>query len=527
MFNRVRCTPHRGPIALAAVLLVIPVLLAGCGGDSATTDTEGSSKGGEAATRGGTLHLADTAEAETLDPTTALSNPSVNALTQIMETLFKSNAKGEIEPWLVSESKQSADGLSWTFELRRGVEFSDGKPLTAEDVVFSIDAVRKSAGWASMFEPITDVRATSPSTVVVKTDKRVVALPAELSLFAAAIVPKNYGGATKKDFGQDPVGTGPFELGSWARGQAMTLVRNPHYWKLGQPLLDKVVIESVPDVNSRTTQLQGGELDVMASPDWSQIPGLEATPDLHVGVYAMGYLDFFTLNSRNTLLADPRAREAFSLALDREGIVEAALHGYGEPAGPWIPPAIAGHDAGIKPVAQNVAKAKGLLAEAVQATGAKPKLTLLYFSGDTYYSTVSQVAQQNLEDVGFEVNLQPLDEATAISQMSAGKFDAAPVYFSSDIADPSEAGSIYVGSEGVYSRGKLDEVAKLTAEAGSEQDEAKRMQLYGQMQEVIAREQNIVPYDYRPFVWAMGSDVTGFELNTTGHPWLAETGFTE
>jgi peptide/nickel transport system substrate-binding protein len=510
----------------ATVAAVMCLLVSGCGsgsgGSSAATVSSGT-----AATDGGTLRIADTSEAETLDPIKALSNPSVNAVTQIIEPLFKANAKGQIEPWLAVGSKQSPDGLTWTFKLRPGVKFTNGKPMTAEDVVFSIEAVRASEEWTSMFEPVTNVRAASASTVTVTTKQPVAGLPAELSLFAAGIVPKDYGGVSESEFAEHPVGTGPFELSSWKHGHSLTLSRNPHYWKKGQPLLDQVVFESAPEVNSRTTQLQGGELDVMASPDWSQLSGLEADPELNVGVYAMGYLDYISLNQRIPLFKDKRVREAVNLALEREGIVKAALYGYGETAGPWIQPAIKGHDESIKPVAQNVAKAKSLLSEAVAADGVAPKMTLLFFSGDTYYSTVAQVAQQDLEEVGFQVTLQPLDESTVISQISAGKYDAVLLYYSSDVADPSEGGSIYAGTEGAFTGGKTEEVESLNAEAGAEADEAKRLALYGELQQVIAREQDVITYDYRPFVWAMQSNVTGFEVNATGHPWLAETGFSE
>ena len=525
MVNRMRRLPHWGLAALAAALVAMSAVAAGCGGGSGTS----SGDTGEAATpsKGGTLQIADTSEAITLDPTTAIDNPSIHVLTQIMEPLFRASADGKIEPWLVAGTKQSSDHRTWTFQLRPGVKFSNGRPLTAEDVVFSLDAARKSANWGSMYEAITDVEASSKSTVMVTTDKVVVGLPAELSLFGSAIVPKGYGGMTQKEFGQHPIGTGPFKFASWDRGQSLTLTRNPGYWRKGEPYLSQVVFDSVPDVNSRTTQLRGGELDVMASPDWSQLSGLEGTSGLHVGVYALGYLDFLALNQRTPLFGDKRVREAANLALDRDGILEAALHGYGETAGSWIQPPIEFHDASIKPVAQDVTKAKSLLAEAVEDTGVQPKLTLLFFSGDTYYNTVAQVVQQDLEAVGFKVELQSLDESTVISQISAGKYDAVLLYYSSDIVDPSEGGSIYVGTEAAFTGGPTAKVEKLTAEAGAELNEGKRRQLYYEVQREIAAEQGVLTYDYRPFVWAMQGDVTGFQVNATGIPWLGETGFSE
>ena len=99
-----------------------------------------------------------------------------------------------------------------------------------------------------------------PSTVVVKTVEPAPGLLSILSLFPASIVPKDYGGMSAKEFAQHPVGTGPFELHSWTRGQSMTLLPNPHYWRENLPYVDQLVVHSVPQDNSRVAQLRSGEL---------------------------------------------------------------------------------------------------------------------------------------------------------------------------------------------------------------------------------------------------------------------------
>ena len=308
----------------------------------------------------------------------------------------------------------------------------------------------------------------------------------------------------------------------------MTLQKNPHYWKSGLPLLDKVVFKNVADVDSRMTQLRAGELDAIASPAWSQIPSLEGDPNLHVGVYPLGLVDSLALDQKDPLFQNPKVREAVNLAVDREGIVKAALSGQGEPAGSWLTPVLEDFDAAIKAPTRDVAKAKELLAEAVKEDGVEPHLTLLILAGEAFNSTASQIIQADLEEAGFKVTLQPLDESGLIAELQSGKYDAAlGGGLSSDIVDPSELASFWPATEGLYTHGNPAKVARLAEEAGTATNESERRKRYYEIQEVVAAEGAIVPLDYHPFVWAMQSNVTGFNVNVTGVPWLGEAGFTE
>ncbi len=519
----------------AAFALVIGVVAAGCGGGGTSGGGGGGNTGnvpsGEndaKAKPGGTLTIADSGEALTLDPTAIVENNSIHVVTQIVEPLFKANMDGKIEPWLAESMKPSADRKTWTVKLRKGIEFSNGKPMTAADVVFSLENVRKSEVWGFMFEGIEKVSESSPSTVVITTKKPTAKLEGQLSLpFAAAIIPKNWGGESEEEFAEHPIGTGPFKFVSWKRGETLTLEKNSNYWKAGLPLLEKVVFKTVPDVNSRLTQLRSGEIDVIASPAWSQLSSLESDPSLHVGIYANGMLDSLALNQKDPLFQNSKVREAVNLAVDREAIVKAALGGNGEPAGSWLPPVLEDHDASIKAPARDVAKAKELLGEAVEE-GVEPQLTIAVLAGEAYNSTASQILQADLEEAGFQVTLQPLDESALLDQLQSAKYDAAlGGSLSSDIVDPSELASFWPATEGLYTHGDTEEVAKLAEEASTAKNEAERKQRYYEIQEVVEKEKALVTLDYHPFVWAMQSSVTGFDVNVTGVPWLGEAGFTE
>lgn len=518
-------TPALSRMWLGTMLLVLGALIvAGCGGGSGSGT--GSDATGAALKAGGTLDISQAGEVIVLDPPEIIDPSGINVISQINESLFKVNAEEELEPWLASSYEKSADQTVWTLQLRKGVEFSTGQPLTSADVLFTLEAVRKSPVLGHQFEKVEDVQAPSPSTIVIKTKLPAPELPAELSLWGTGIVPDNYGDVSKKEFAQHPVGTGPFMFGPWKRGESITLEKNPGYWQSGQPFLDKVVVHTVASPESRVAQLKGGQLDVIDSPPWSQIEGIEATPGLAVGDYPLGNSHFLILNSHNPLFQDERVREAIALAIDREGIVSASLNGHGEPSGAWLPPVVPYSDHAIEPLAQDSAKAKQLLAEAVK-DGVDPSFTMNTVAEDSIWGTAGQVIQQNLEEVGFDVEIRPLDLASDLEALEGGDFDAGGLWVYSGIPSPLELVGYYDASKAIYSGASTTETAKLSEQAGSEVDSQKRERLYHQFQEIIAKERFLVPIQYAPFSWATRDAVSGFAVGKTGIPWLAETGLSE
>jgi peptide/nickel transport system substrate-binding protein len=393
-------------VATALTALVI----GGCGGAGSSSSSAGHGTPGTPK-QGGTLHVAQLGEVTTLDPASAIGAQEIETISQILEPLFRTNAKEEVEPWLVTKYKSSDDDRTWTLQLRPGVKFSDGTPMTAEDVVFSIENAKKSPVWGASIEPISKIRAASPSSVVIEAAEPVPAMPALLCLFAAGIIPKNFGGVSQKEFAQHPIGTGPFRLGKWVRGQSLTLDRNPEYWDKGHPYLDSVVLEAVPDANVRVSRFNGGQLDAIAEPPWSQLSAIESAPDTGVVQFEDGLSDYLILNSEKKIFQDPRSREAVNLAIDREAVVKTAMNGYGKTAGPLTPYSLLYTDPNNKGAAQDIPEAKKLLAEAVKATGEQPNLTLDSIAGDPYAEIASQLLQQELGEAGFKITLQPLEGA--------------------------------------------------------------------------------------------------------------------
>ncbi len=313
-------------------------------------------------------------------------------------------------------------------------------------------------------------------------------------------------------------------LGQWKHGESLTLEKNPHYWGENEPYLDKVVFQTVTNAESRVAQLKGGQLNVIFNPPWSQVEGIENTPGLVPGKGPLGTVYFMILNGRLPLFANAKVRESINLAVDREGMVNAALSGHGEPAGAWIPSAIPFHDPSIKAPEQNVAKAKQLLAEAVEE-GVKPNFAFMSLAEDPFWGTATQVVQQNLEEVGFKVTLDPRDQASESEDVFADKFEAVTGFTYPPIPSPSVSFASYNLYEGLFSGADTTETSRLAEEASSAVNVKDREARWFEAQQILAEEKYIVPVTYAPFSWAQQEDVVGFEMSATGIPWLGGTGF--
>ena len=513
-------------LAAFALLALAALVIAGCGGGG--SDGSSGATGSEAPPQsGGTLRISQGEEVINLDPLVGTDASSINIISQINEPLFKVNADGKNEPWLVTNVKTSTDQKVWTLQLRQGVKFSSGDPMTSADVLFTLEQARKSSIWEGLLAGISKVEAPSPSTIVITNSTPAPELDAVLSQWSFGIVPKDYGGVSEKAFAQHPIGTGPFMLGPWKRGESITLEKNPGYWEKGQPYLDEVAFRTVASPESRVSQLKGGELGVIYAPPWSQVAAIESTPELQFAESPLGYVEFLILNSRVPLFQNDKVREAVDLAVDREGIVSATLGGHGEPAGAWIPPAVPNSAAEvIEPTAQDVGQAKKLLGEAVKE-GVDPTFTLLSNAENAFWGTAAQIVQQNLEEVGFKVNIKSVDEASRLELLGAGNFEAGALEVYDATPSPAELFGYYNAYEGVYSGIDTTKTTKLAEQAQSEVDPQKRQELWFQIQEILNEERFVVPLTYSPYPWAFRDEVSGFKIAPTGIFWLAETGLGE
>src|SRR5690242_21317498 len=219
----------------------LALALAACGSGGSSSSGGGPSPVG-APVHGGNLVFAAVQDAQSMNATTVFDNNSIWIFEQIFQTLYTVTNDGKgVRPYLATGYTMSKDKKTYTFKLRHGVKFSNGKTMTSADVKFSIDQNRKATqGWAYIDSAIKSVDAPSPDTVVIHLKFTWAPMLADLSFFANGVVPNNYGGETETQFYNHPIGTGPFKWDYWHKGSALKLVRNPLYWEKGKPYLNSV-----------------------------------------------------------------------------------------------------------------------------------------------------------------------------------------------------------------------------------------------------------------------------------------------
>lgn len=515
----------RSRIMALAVISLAVVLLAGCGGggsgDGGGSSSSGGGESSGAPKQGGTLSVALSEEINTLDPQQSIYPNETWVTAQISEPLWREDPNGELVPWLIEEVKTSQGERVWTLTLKSGIKFSNGKTMTSADVLFTLEKARKSEFWEELLEGITKVEAPTPSTIVITNAEPAAELPTLLSQWSFGIEPVGLAGESDEEFASKPIGTGPFMVGSWKRGETLTLVKNPHYWIKDQPHVDQLAIKNVPDANSRVTQLNGGQANVIYAPPWSQVEGIEASPETEFEEYPLGFVKLLTVNGREAMFKNPKVREAVNLGIDREGMVNAVLHEHGEAAGSFVPPPVEAYDGSIKPAEYDPEKAKELLAEAVKE-GVDPSFAIVLPIEDDFWPEAVQIVQQNLSDVGFDVEIQKVDLSTAITNASEGKFGAWLGFSYTPLTTQLEIWGYYNYSEGWWAGIPVEETTKLAEEALRTPDEAKRQQIYYEMQGIVDDEKYVLPVVYTPYSWANRTDVEGLNVGRVGIPWFSE-----
>ncbi|MGH2937689.1 MAG: ABC transporter substrate-binding protein [Solirubrobacterales bacterium] len=507
--------------ALPALVLAA-ILLSACGGGGKSEGggTDETSTGPVA--KGGTLTLSQGQEVDTLNPQVGNTLNDINVMSQMFETLFQENTKGEVVPWLVETSKGSDHESVWTFDLRKGVKFSNGKPMTSADVLWTLEKAKSAPAGESVIAQITKIKAPSPSQIVLETENPSPELPVLLSQWTFAILPKNYGGVSEKEFDQQPIGTGPFALVEHKAGESITFEKNKYYWQTGKPYLSKLVFQTVTNPSSRAQQLQSGSLDAVFAPPWPQVESIENSSELEFAEFPLGYIKQLQLNAKSALFSNDKAREAMDLGIDRKSLIEVVTAGHGEPAASLIPPAIPGHDPSIQPPEVDLQKAKEVLAEAVKE-GVDPTFTLLCITEDDFWTQAAQILQQELAKVGFTVKIQKLDESSWFELLEAGKYEAIAGYATSAVPTPAEAFGFYIGVHGYFTNAPTAQIEKLLTEAQKETNAKKRADLYNQMQAIVAEENYVMPVIYTPYPWALSTKVKGFYVGDIGTPYLYET----
>ncbi len=521
--NRLRSRRHRlMAIALTAGIGLLSASLAAC--SNGTSNSPGGSGTPTAPTagphHGGTLVMDMTNPVTTFDPLQIANNENIWVFEQIAQPLFRTSGDGKsVEPALATGYSVSADKLTWTIHLRHGVEFSNGQPMTSKDVVFSLTrALNPKALWYFINSNFKSVTADGPDTVILTTKSPWAPTASDLALFANSIFPANFGGQSAAQFFQHPIGTGPFKLVKWVKGQSVQLVRNTHYWEPGKPYLNGITYDYVPDSNTRIIQLKGGQAQVVEFVPYSLVSSVRAAGD-NVTLFPSTQVNYYSLNHQSKPLKDPNVRRAISLATNRAQINKSLFASIGTVATSPLPPSMQYSVPTPSIVTYDPKAAQAALAKSAYPHGGFT-LNFVIAGGDPVQSGAAQIFQAELKPLHINVKISSFDQATVNAKQAAFAYDVMFGYYTNDITDVDEFFSFcYNGTIAPwanYTHYADPVVIKAIQQAEHAFASSDRAALYAKALTTIAADSALDWVNYTPFVYAYPKNVHGFHVNPEG-----------
>lgn len=478
---------------------------------------------------GGTLQLAFEANPDNLNPFTMSSLVSALVVEQIYDTLFVFDENLASQPNLCTEF-EAPDNTTYIFHLAENATFSDGTPVTADDVKFSLESYKDpEIGARSWAAAIDTVEAVDPHTVQVNLSAPYAPLIGYLSWQYNPIVSKAFYEANNGEIEQVAMGSGPFVIEDFVPDQVIKFRKNENYWQEELPYLDAMEWLILPDDQARVAALRGGEVQNADFIDHQAVQSFENNPDWTV--YEVATLTHGTtvINCSQGPLADARVRQALSYAIDRNEFVEGAALGFGEVTG-YVP---ASDKTWAIPTSElptyqtDLEKGKELLAEAGYADGFDVTLRVspLYVL-DT---ANAQILQQQLEPIGVNVQIEQLDWANLLDAWVNSDFELLNILLLG-LPDPDGYtwGRYHSESPSNYTKISDPDLDALMDEARSETDVEIRKSLYAEIQLKL---DELVPslYYYVYNVWLVWTpDAQGITpLPNSSAPYLKRVWFTQ
>jgi ABC-type transport system substrate-binding protein len=517
--TRLRALSHsrlRSACTCPALALLWLLSTVACYGDETTTS------------RHTLIDSRDNYDPRSLDPALSTDVPTGRAVGYVFDGLTRFSPTAEVEPGLAERWEVTPDGLSYTFHLRRHVRFHDGTPFGARDVVHSweraLDPTSKSSASEFLY-PIKGARdfhggkassiaglvVRDDSTIVVTLEQPLAAFTKLLAMPVASIVPQRI----TPNFGEHPVGTGPWRLIDWRHDDYLLFARNDQYF-LGPPKAESLQARIIAEPSTSVAEFESGSVDVLHE---SRRPLLSSTPALE--------LVYVGINTTRGPLRDARVRQAINYAVDISTIVERLVSGRGTRAAGVIPPALAGYDSSRRAYPYDTTKARALLAAAGYPQGIDVEL---WCSMTPIYVRIAETIQAYLNAVGIRTKVVQRESAASRAAARKGETDMILKDWYADYPDAENFlfPLLYSGNKGsggnvsFYANPRFDSTV---VAARRELDEAKRVALLRQADSIAFGDAPMMFLYFYNELYAVQPWVKGFRppVIFNGQRWLDVT----
>lgn len=392
------------------------------------------------------------AEPQGLDPQAIQTLDEFQAAYNIYEGLVTYDPKTlEPVPLLAEKWDVSKDNLVYTFHLRKGVKFQNGREMTADDVKFSLERLGNpdtGTSYTSLmlnsvkgFNDMRDkdkkaktlegVKVIDPQTVEITLTAPVGSFLKQLTMPGGFIVPKE-ATTDAKTFAQKPVGTGPYKLKEWVRQDHMTLEANAGYWG-GAPAVKTAIIRVIPQASQQVIEYEGGNIDIAIAPE-TDLARLKADAKLSKELQDVPIQStfFFRVNLKDPVTGKAEVRQAIAYAIDRDAIIKTVLAGQGTPAQGLFPSGFSAFDKNYNPYPHDIQKAKDLLAKAGYKDGVDVEVRTGQVETE---NRVLQAIQQQVADAGIRLKINSTDASLYSKDRADCKMQLGTISYSQDYAD--------------------------------------------------------------------------------------------
>lgn len=467
---------------------------------------------------GGTLVMIAQPEPPSLAPYLSTSGPIGLVAPKIYNGLLDYDLDLNPVPELAESFDVSDDGLTVTFALREGVKWHDGKPFTSSDVQFSIMEVLKKfhPRGPNSFREVSSIDTPDELTAIFNLDKPAPYMMRAFSAYESPMVPKHLlegKDIREAELSNNPVGTGPFKFVEWKKGQYIRLDKNPDYWREGYPLLDRIVARIIPDASTRTAAMESGEVHYGAFGAIPNIDVVRLRDSDDIGVTTDGYamINPMALIEMNTTIApfdNPAMRQAISMVIDRQFLIDNIWFGYGKPAtsamtSNFEPLGLYTPTPEFYPVSPDADAANALLDAAgiaADADGMRASAIIDLIPYGEDWRRAGEYLKQALAEIGVTLELRYEDVPTWLKRVYADYDFELNVNYFYQLPDPVIGVQRHYGTDQIrqgtpfvnstrYSNSEVDE---LLAAGAIEVDSAKRGEIYARIQAILGEELPVV-----------------------------------
>lgn len=469
--------------------------------------------------KGGTLILDRGVEPQAIDPLSGQDDyGAIPVMIQLFDQLVEIlPGSTHPQPGLATSWDISSNGTVYTFHLRNA-KFCNGQPVTASDWVFSLQKIadpKTEGNYGQLFQSyFKHIQAVNASTLQVTLTKPWPAFLNWLTFQVPSVVPKAYyekiGTA---QFNNHPIGSGAFCMTRWVHGQEIDMVKNPYYWRAGEPYLDAVQVRFITNDNTRVLNLRSGTSDILDDIPFQQFSQVKAFPGVTTQVQKIAAVDQMQLNEMYKPLADPNVRLALSYATPRAAINRTVFRNLASPANSSIP-ALENWDPSVPVIPYDPAKAKALMAKTAYPHGFH--LNVLSDTGDSAAQDIINILNQTWAPLGVTISAQTVDNGTLQTDYGAEKFQGMIFPPESDSSDLTVEDQFITEAlllnNAQFSNYKDPTVTALSNQFLNTQSPSARKTIFGQLQRRLQANPNTVTFVFSPSRTGLKSNVHGFVI---------------